>query len=146
MRSTIQTTKLFLSSFILLIILSGCGGLSDKVKQSIFYPPLPNPPRIQYLTSFSGPNDLTADESGFKDFILGDESKDTALINKPYGVAIQDGVLYVVDIRGPGYALFDLKNKKFDMIYGSFSGKMRKPINIAIDAEGTSTLAILSAA
>ena len=136
MRSTILVIKLFLSSFILLTVLSGCAGLGDKDKQSVFYPSLPSPPRIQYLTSFSGPSDLTADGSGFSDFILGDESKEAAVINKPYGVAIQDGVLYVVDIRGPGYALFDLKKKKFDMIYGSFSGKMRKPINIAIDAEG----------
>jgi len=135
-RSILHIIKLFLLLFILQTALSGCAGISDKTEQNIFYPPLPSPPRIQYLTSFSGPADLSSDGSGFSDFILGDETRDSGVINKPYGVAIQDGVLYVVDIRGPGYALFDLKNKKFDMIYGSFSGKMRKPINMAIDAQG----------
>jgi len=121
--------------FILASLLSGCAGFSEKEKRSVFYPPLPSPPRIQYLTSFSDPRDLVADETGFSDFVLGEKEKGVTLINKPYGVAIKDGVLYVVDIRGPSYALFDLKNKKFDMIYGSFSSKMRKPINIAIDEQ-----------
>ncbi len=132
----IQTFKRLLSLLALTTILAGCAGSSDKSEQSAFYPPLPNPPRIQYLTSFSGPNDLEPDSS-LSEFVLGDESENSALINKPYGVAIHDGKLYVVDIRGPGYAIFDLKNKKFDIIYGAFSGKMTKPINISIDKDGT---------
>lgn len=132
----IQTFKLLLTIFTLTTILSGCAGTGDKPEQSPFYPPLPSPPRIQYLTSFSGPNDLEPD-SNLSEFILGDESENSALINKPYGVAIHDGKLYVIDIRGPGYAVFDLKNKKFDIVYGAFSGKMKKPINITIDKDGT---------
>ena len=116
--------------------LSGCAGTGDKQEQSPFYPQPPSPPRIQYLTSFSGPNDLEPDSS-LSDFVLGEETASDSLINKPYGVAIHDGRLYVVDIRGPGYAIFDLKNKKFDIIYGSFTGKMKKPINITIDKDGT---------
>ena len=137
MRSKIQILKVLLAPFVLATILSGCAGLSDKDDQSVFYPPLPSPPRIQYLTSFSDPRDLITDGTGFSDFILGEEERGSTLIKKPYGVAIKDGVLYVVDIRGPGYALFDLKNKKFDIIYGAFSGKMRKPINLTIDTDGT---------
>ncbi len=136
MLSPIHTFKFFLSIFVLSSILSGCAGTGDKTEQSAFYPPLPSPPRIQYLTSFSGPNDLEPDSS-LSEFVLGTESENSALINKPYGVAIHDGRLYVVDIRGPGYAVFDLKNKKFDIIYGSFSGAMKKPINITIDKDGT---------
>jgi DNA-binding beta-propeller fold protein YncE len=135
MHSRIQTVKLLLPLLTLTTILSGCAGTA-KQEQSAFYPLPPDPPRIQYLTSFTGPTDLAGD-SGFSDFILGDENKDSSLINKPYGVAIHDGVLYVVDIRGPGYALFDLKKKKFDIIYGAFTGKMKKPINITIDQDGT---------
>jgi len=129
--------NLLFAIFIFASILSGCAGFSDKNADDIFYPPLPDAPRIQYLTSFSDPRDLTKDGTGFSDFVLGTEEKGAMLIKKPYGVTIRDGVIYVVDIRGPGYALFDLKNKKFDVIYGSFSGKMRKPINITIDADGT---------
>lgn len=138
MHSRIQTLIKSSVFLFLLINLSACTGLAEKeTEQNVFYPSLPNPPRIQYLTTFSGPGDLVTNDSSFSRFVLGDESKDSATITKPYGVAIHDGVLYVVDIRGPGYALFDLKNKTFDMVYGSFAGKMRKPINIAIDKDGT---------
>ena len=132
-------TRLFNSLsliFILSTMLYGCSTIENKKNKSVFYPPLPDSPAIQYLTSYSSPADLASDETGFSDFILGDESKDYAFIKKPYGVTIHDGILYVVDTRAPGYALFDLKKRKFDIIYGSFSGKMKKPVNITIDANG----------
>ncbi len=137
MHSKIQVFTLLQLFLFLSTILSGCSGVSEKQdKQDVFYPPLPNPPRIQYLASFSGPNDLISEDDTFSRFILGEETNDSALIKKPYGVAINDGVLYVVDLRAPGYMLFDLKNKKFDIIYGSFADKMKKPINISIDQDG----------
>jgi sugar lactone lactonase YvrE len=133
----IQNFKYITGFLVFALGLSGCSSLTEKIEdQYVFYPELPNPPRVQYLTSFSGPNDLVPSDSNFSRFILGDESKDSSLVKKPYGVAIHDGVIYVVDIRGPSYALFDLKQQKFDVIYGAFSGKMRKPINMAIDQDG----------
>lgn len=137
MQSKIIQFGFLLSTFILLTGLSACAGLSEKSEtESVFYPPLPNPPRVQYLTSFSDPSDLANKDSSFGRFVLGDESGESNLVKKPYGVAIHDGVIYIVDIRGPGYAVFDLKQQKFDIIHGAFSGKMRKPINIAIDKDG----------
>ncbi len=135
MRSHFQMVRLFLL-FIIPVIIAGCAGSAEKPEQHVFYPPLPSPPRIQYLTSYSGPGDLER-SSTLSDFILGDEAEDTALISKPYGVAMYGGRLYVVDIRAPGYAMFDLKKKRFDIVYGSFSGKMKKPINMSIDTDGT---------
>lgn len=116
--------------------MTGCSGLSTKDSQYVFYPSLPSPPRIQYLATFSGPQDLVESGDGFGTFILGKESEKSSLVKKPYGVDIHDGVIYVVDIRGPGIAMFDLKSRKFELMYGSFSGKMRKPINIRIDKDG----------
>lgn len=119
------------------ILLSSCASISGKDEQkNVYYPAEPSPPRIQYLTSFSGPNDLLEANKSLNSFLLGKESAESALINKPYGVSIYDGVIYVVDTRGPGYAAFNLKTLKFDVIHGSFSGKMHKPINITIDKNG----------
>ena len=117
--------------------LTSCTLLSEKESQkTVFYPEAPSPPRIQYLTSFSGPNDLIDSNKSLNSFLLGKESTESALITKPYGVSIHDGVIYVVDTRGPGYATFNLKTSKFDVVHGSFSGKMHKPINITIDKNG----------
>lgn len=117
--------------------LISCASLSGKdQKKSIFYPDAPSPPRLQYLTSFSGPGDLVDSGKSLNTFLLGDENGASAAVKKPYGVSIHDGVIYVVDTRGPGYASFNLKTSKFDVVHGSFSGKMRKPINITIDSNG----------
>lgn len=119
--------------------MAGCAAVSEKKvsRAAVFYPPLPNPPRIQYLATFSGPNDVVARRSEFLDFIVGKESTDTEVIHKPYGVAIHDGQIFVVDTRGGGYAVFDLKNRRFRTVQGSGGGKLLKPINITIAPDGT---------
>ena len=137
LKITIKSLGL-LALVIQVFVFTGCANNQKKEsEQSVFYPPQPNPPRIQYLTSLSGPEDLVDKESSFSRFVMGDKSQDSALVVKPYGVSIYNGVVYVVDIRGPGYAYFDLKNKKFDIVYGALSGKMHKPINMTIDKDGT---------
>jgi DNA-binding beta-propeller fold protein YncE len=116
------------------------GGCATAPKQeaggAIFYPPLPNPPRIQYLATFSSAADLGKGQSGFAEFVVGEDPKARMSVKKPYGVAIYDGKIYVVDMGAGGYAVFDLKAKKMDMISGDGGGKMAKPINMTIDTDG----------
>ncbi len=123
------------------IIAWGCATAPTKKEAEgrppIFYPPLPNPPRIQYLASFSSQSDLGERRSGFAEFIAGKDPKEKVAVNKPYGVAIWDGKIYVTDVRGPGYAVFDLKSRKLKGVSGSGSGKMKLPGNITIDKDGT---------
>ena len=127
--------------FPLIFQTTACSIFADKPEAELFYPSRPLPPRIQFLTSYSGPNDLLMENGGVSKFILGEDSAENSIVNKPYGVAMYDGVIHVVDIRGPGYAKFDVKNKKFDFVYGSYSGKMKKPINITIDKDGSKYIA-----
>jgi len=119
--------------------ISGCATTSEtrSARGTVFYPPLPNPPRIQYLTTFSGPNDIVAARSAWLDFVIGKEATTDEVIKKPYGVAIHEGRVYVVDTRGGGYAIFDLINRRFTMVRGSGGGKLPKPINITIEPNGT---------
>jgi DNA-binding beta-propeller fold protein YncE len=124
---------------LMLAFLAGCSAAPAKpeAQAAVFYPPLPNPPRIQHLASFSRPGDLHATDSAFLDFIVGKESQQNDDVKKPYGVAIFEGKIYVVDTRGPGYAVFDLVKQHFDFVSGSGNGHMLKPINISIDVDGT---------
>ena len=119
--------------------MTGCATTTEKkvARASVFYPPLPNSPRIQYLATFSGPNDVVSTRSEFLDFLVGRDPAETEAIKKPYGVAIQGGRIYVVDARGGGYAIFDLEKHRFEFIRGSGGGKLQKPINITIEADGT---------
>jgi len=122
------------------LLFSSCSTTPGTLKEhSIFYPALPEQPRIQFLISFSGSNRNGVEENSFADFILGNKTAaDTQTgIIKPYGVAIHNNLLYVVDTRMPGYAIINLQDHIIKSVRGSGSGRFIKPINITIDTDGT---------
>jgi DNA-binding beta-propeller fold protein YncE len=124
-------------SFLALLLIAGCAGVpAPQATGPVFYPSLPNPPRIQYLTSFTQARDAGGRLGGFAEFVLGKESDDDGAVKKPYGVAVHDGKVFAVDTRGPGYAVFDLVGRKFKTVPGDGAGRMSKPINITIDRDG----------
>ncbi len=134
--------KSFVRSFLVLFLLAilwGCATAPSPKKEArpIFYPPLPNSPRIQYLATFSSAADLGQAQSGFAAFVVGKDPKEKLAVKKPYGVAISDGKIYVTDLGGPGYAVFDLKSRKLKGVSGSGAGRMKKPVNITVDRDGT---------
>lgn len=138
MRQEIYTKIIKQLCFLITVsILTGCS-LSPKEEKlgPVFYPALPNPPRIQHLVSLTTLNDLKVSKSIFTDFILGEQSTES-LVTKPYGIALFNGKLYVVDAAKAGYAVLNLKTRQRKFITGGASGRMQKPINISIDKNGT---------
>jgi DNA-binding beta-propeller fold protein YncE len=137
MKKNMLDRYIFLFSLLIAVLLGGCA-VSPKTEEAaetgpVFYPPLPDAPRIQYLASYSGPMDLvTQEKSKFAEFVLGKEQEAQRVINKPYGIALHENKLYVVDTRGNGYVIFDLIQNQFRTVHG-----MLKPINITIDRDGT---------
>ncbi|MDH5432876.1 MAG: hypothetical protein OEY19_02960 [Gammaproteobacteria bacterium] len=127
---------------ITMVVLSGCAGQQIKevvVEDPVFYPSLPQSPRIQYLKTLSSLDDLTNEDNSFGDFLFDEEDQtDKSIIQKPYGVGFYDGAVFVVDTRGPGYVIFDLKNQKAHTISGH---GMQRPINIAFDEVGNRYIA-----
>ncbi|WP_456381036.1 6-bladed beta-propeller [Thiolapillus sp.] len=127
----------FLAIFFAILVLAGCATAPEPPEEKpeagpVFYPPLPNPPRIQFLTTFSGAADLEqAEKSELATFVLGKEAKEERELTKPYGVALFDGKLYAADTRGGGYAIFDLRENTFRAV-----GGLKKPINITFDEKG----------
>jgi DNA-binding beta-propeller fold protein YncE len=124
-----------ITNFILfLFCLYGCASGPEE-QGPLFYPALPNPPRIQHLKTFSNANDLKGG-GNLAAFILGGAVNESN-VGKPYGLAVYDGKIYVVDSDNAGYAIFDLREKDFRFIIGSGGGSLTKPINIEIDKDGT---------
>jgi sugar lactone lactonase YvrE len=125
------------AGLVVLAALAGCAITGPRQASGpVFYPPLPNPPRIQYLASFSEARDVTAPPGAFAQFVLGSKTDEADIVKKPYGVAVNRGRIYVVDTRGPAYAVFDLTTQKYQLVTGSAGGRLRKPINITIDQDG----------
>lgn len=103
----------------------------------VFYPAPPAEPRLQFLAGFNQPSDVAGGGGGLRSFIFGGNERERDLIEKPYGLAIFEGAIYVVDARGGGYGVFDLAQNKTRFVEGVGAGSMSKPINITIDTDGT---------
>jgi len=124
---------------ILALLAVGCATPARKKESTVFFPASPELPRLQYLTSYSGLRDVE-EQSGFDKFVVGE--KQDLKLDKPYGVAIWDGKIYVCDTNAT-VVVFDLKAKKFELLKGATSGegKLAQPVNIAIDRDGTKYVA-----
>jgi len=99
----------------------------------IFYPPLPNPPKYQYLTTFSTSRDIQKKKSKFFKFVAGDEVEKPITIRKAYGVDIYDGIIYVCDVGAGVVVTLNLKTNSFGYIGNSNRGKLIKPVNLKVD-------------
>ena len=123
------------------LLLGGCasaptaGGRGDPV----FYPPPPAPPRVQYLTSISSSSDVPGGRNWFASFILGKE-EDLPIL-KPYGLGFWKDRIYVCDTAIPALIVIDLKEKRFRYLAAAAAARISKPINIAIDENGTKYVA-----
>lgn len=102
-----------------------------------FFPSPPAEPRFQFLVSFSEEKDLDGDsKEGFARFVLGEEPPRNS-INKPYGIAIHDGAIYVCDTVSNTIEEVDLKQSEIRYFSPKGQGALRKPINIVVDDDGT---------
>ena len=122
-------------------VVAWCVPARAQEEKPLFYPPLPDAPRIQYLKSYSVASDVKEKEEKkggwLTDFVLGEENpEDDKGPSKPYGVSLKDGQIYVVDTRGAGYAIFDVAGKDYRFRTGTGPAYMPKPINIEIDENG----------
>lgn len=122
-------------------VLSSAGCATTKTADSgpVFFPPDPNPPRVQYLTSISSSTDVQAAKGGgISSLLFGeDESEVEKLIVKPYGILTRGTVVYLCDVGQGRVIKIDLAQKKFDFLKGDHgAGKLRKPVAIALDQEG----------
>jgi sugar lactone lactonase YvrE len=121
---------------VLIGLAAGCATspASKTASKFIFYPPPPEAPRLQFLTSFSGEKDLGG-SSKFAAFVTG-ASPTQRVIAKPYGLALNRGQLYVCDTSQGAIAILDLAQRKFSYLDPKNGGQMRVPINLTIDQDG----------
>ncbi len=129
-----------LSGFVFAVMIAalfGCATPPTK-RETVFFPPAPAPPRIQFLTSFTGQKDIE-EESAFRKFIFGEIA--ALKLDKPYGAAIFDGKIYVCDSNQTVF-VFDLRARTFRPLNGAKDkGRLIQPLNISIEADGTKYVA-----
>ncbi len=122
----------------LLGLLAGCATApAPKPAQNfIFYPPPPAPARLQFLASYSSEADLGGGAGKFATFVTGKEAPKTPIV-KPYGLAFSQGKLYVCDVSSRTVRILDLEKRKMATFVPQGEGRLRSPINLAVDRDGT---------
>jgi len=120
---------------LLLALFSGCSTTPKAPKTYTFFPPSPDEPRIQFLTSFASDADLGRGRT-FADYITG-EQKTTDPLIKPYGLAVHDGKVLVCDTVAGNIVVFDLKTRRASYFAPQGEGKFSLPVNLTIDKDGT---------
>jgi DNA-binding beta-propeller fold protein YncE len=73
-------------------------------------------------------------QSSFNRFVAGEKAD--LRLDKPYGIAVCDGKIYVCDTNATVF-VFDLKAKTFGPLKGAVGpGKLAQPINVSVDGAG----------
>ncbi len=119
------------------LLAAACAGTRgpEKPVEYVFYPAAPEIPRIQFLATVGTDLDVKGPISWLEDFLYGERAP-TPLM-KPYGLDIHEGKIFVVDTIAAGVAILDIANKKTETLGNKAPGRLRKPINITVDEDGT---------
>ena len=118
------------------LLAAACAGLKGPQQaEYIFYPAPPEEPRIQYLTTYNSEWDVTGPMDRLEMFVLGERT--AGRIMKPYGVAIHDGKIFVCDTVAGAVFVLDLVERGIESLGEKAPGGLKKPVNIAVDADGT---------
>lgn len=125
--------RYLLTSFILLLFVSCSKKIHDQStnREVIVYPSPPDTARIQYLTNISSSQQVIGTKTAFSKFVVGED--EPMLINKPYGIHMREGKLYVCDLDIGGLEIIDLKGKSFEYFVPRGLGRLKMPINCFVD-------------
>jgi DNA-binding beta-propeller fold protein YncE len=122
------------AGIMLTFALAGCASQKAKATGPVFFPPEPDLPRVQYLTSISGSEDLVEKSSSTLLWLVGkDEAEKNIAIFKPYGVTVNKGKIYICDLGGR-IIVIEPEKKSFTFLDGKNRKGLKKPLNVAFDA------------
>ena len=71
---------------LIMLVFAGCAGTAERPSpyDTIYYPPLPQQPRLQFLHAISGGEDLGRKQSALQEFLVGKPRHQQ--LGRPYAV------------------------------------------------------------
>jgi DNA-binding beta-propeller fold protein YncE len=123
--------------FLLLFVLCSCAGVQQKQDEAetVFYPSLPQQPRLQYLTTINSEQDIEEPRSDFAQFVIGDVAADK-IIGKPYDIGSLPGKIFILDRTFKKLLVIDLAKRQFNFLDDKGMGSLLDPSGIWISADG----------
>ncbi|MCK4737685.1 MAG: hypothetical protein KAT10_03925, partial [Sulfurimonas sp.] len=110
--------------------------LSAKETARLVWPPPPDEPKIEYISSVKKAKDLGIEKGFFAkafEFLFGEE--ESALFS-PFGIHADKNRIYVTDISLKTLFVFDKKKEKMITIEGSDDEAFLYPIDVVSDSKG----------
>jgi len=134
--TALKLTVPLLAGAAILWLAAGCATApASKSSKYVFYPPAPNEPRLQYLTSFESEKDLRGHgRDNFMSFLTGKPPVYNSLF-KPYGGAMNKGNFYICDTVG--YLVrVDLAGQRMTPVRAEGPAALKQPLNMVLDDNG----------
>jgi len=120
-----------------MIFWAGCAGMPEKAvvpDRFVFYPPLPEEPRIQFLCSISGAQDLGKEQGALWRFLVGDVQYKS--LGRPYDIAASEGKIYLLDRGYRKLVILDLEKGSLSFLNDMGSGRLVNPSGIWVTGDG----------
>ncbi len=119
-----------------LFILASCAPQAKKTDEgTVFYPPLPQKPRLQYLTTITSEEDIGKKQSQFQEFLLG-EIPPLKKIDRPFDIGAVKDRIDISDRTHRKIIYIDLKEKLFDYINDKKGGSLGDPLGMFVSKDG----------
>src|SRR5438552_1513276 len=100
-QNRLNRTLATLISGILYFSLSACSQTDNKStatdRHFMFWPPAPDAPHIQFLTSISNSAEITGKQTDVQDFLFGADKQRGLPFFRPYGIRMFEGKIYLCD-------------------------------------------------
>lgn len=121
-------------------MMAGCSSTrTDAVPQRdyAFWPVAPAEPRVQFVRSLRSSRDVASSGGGaFSRLVFGPETEEAVAIQKPYGLTMRGGRIYVCDSRNNAVTVLDLPKKEARLIGVTGFNRLSNPVDVAIADDG----------
>lgn len=122
--------RTFLLIPLLMLFVYGCAPVPQQQAETLFFPELPNEPRMQFLTSISSDLDLGKRRGGFDQFLLGDPG--ARRLGRPHDFAPAPGRMYVSDTAHNMVLILDYDKKELRALATDRAARLRQPLGITV--------------
>jgi len=122
-----------LSVLLVLTLLNACAPTNVK-GPTVFYPALPQQPRLQFLTSITSEEDLGKKTSALGSFI--GKEQQSKRIARGHDIGSVKGKWYVSDRTFKTLMIVDLEKQEIDFLKDQREGALKEPFGMHITASG----------
>jgi len=132
----LNTSGWWLLAVTLIGLAGGCATKPKVAKTEFFFPPPPDAPRLQFLTSFNSEKEFHgSEEKTLMTYLTGAKPIQKEL-SKPYGAAAGGKKIYVADTELGAVIVADCQTRHLGVIDAQGEGALKMPLNVSLDSNG----------